>query len=37
MLGKDVEKIKVTIFNIVKGLEDEHQLLLKRKSIQFFI
>ncbi len=35
MLGKDVEKIKVTIFNIVKGLEDEHQLLLKRKSIQF--
>lgn len=35
MLGKDVEKTKVTIFNIVKGLEDEHQLLLKRKSIQF--
>ncbi|MEI6264527.1 MAG: tetratricopeptide repeat-containing sensor histidine kinase [Sphingobacteriia bacterium] len=35
MLGKDVEKSKVTIFNIVKGLEDEHQLLLKRKSIQF--
>ena len=35
MLGKDVEKTKVTIFNIVKGLEEEHQLLLKRKSIQF--
>ncbi len=35
MLGKDVEKTKVAIFNIVKGLEDEHQLLLKRKSIQF--
>ena len=35
MLGKDVEKISVTIFNIVKGLEDEHQLLLKRKNIQF--
>lgn len=35
MLGKDVEKTSVTIFNIVKGLEDEHQLLLKRKNIQF--
>jgi signal transduction histidine kinase len=35
MLGKDVEKTSVTIFNIIKGLEDEHQLLLKRKSIQF--
>jgi signal transduction histidine kinase/Tfp pilus assembly protein PilF len=35
MLGKDVEKTSVTIFNIVKGLEEEHRLLLKRKSIQF--
>ncbi len=34
-LGKDVEKTKVTIFNIIKGLEEEYQLLLKRKNIQF--
>lgn len=35
MLGKDVDKSKLPILGIVKGLVEEHQLLLKRKNIQF--
>jgi signal transduction histidine kinase len=35
MLGKDLEKIKFPIFGIVKGLVEEHNLLMKRKSINF--
>ena len=35
MLGKDVEKMKMPILGIVKGLADEHKLLLKRKNINF--
>ena len=35
MLGKDLEKIKLPILGIVKGLLEEHKLLLKRKNINF--
>lgn len=35
MLGKDVEKSKLPILGVVKGLVEEHQLLLKRKNINF--
>lgn len=35
MLGKDVEKMKLPIIGIVKGLVEEHKLLLKRKNINF--
>jgi len=35
MLGKDVEKMKLPILGIVKGLVEEHKLLLKRKNINF--
>lgn len=35
MSGKNLDKIKMPVFPIVKGLEDEHRMLLERKNIAF--
>lgn len=35
MDGKSIEKTKVSIFQLVKGLENEHQMLFERKKVQF--
>lgn len=36
MQGKNLEKVKVNISQIVKSLEEEHRMLLRRKGIKFF-
>ena len=36
MQGKNLEKIKVNISQIVKSLEEEHRMLLQRKVVKFF-
>lgn len=36
MQGKNLEKIKVNISQIVKSLEEEHRMLLQRKGVKFF-
>lgn len=35
MAGKNLDRSKVVIFQLVKGLEDEHRMLLERKQILF--
>ncbi len=35
MAGKNLDRSKVVIFQLVKGLEDEHRMLLDRKNILF--
>jgi len=35
MAGKNLDRSKVVIFQLVKGLEDEHRMLLDRKHINF--
>ncbi len=35
MAGKNLEKTKVSIFQLVRGLEEEHKMLLLRKNIVF--
>ncbi len=37
MAGKNIEKNQVHIFQLVKGLESEHHMLLERKKISFNI
>lgn len=36
MSGKNLDKVQMAVFPIVKGLEDEHRMLLERKNISFF-
>lgn len=36
MSGKNLDKVQMPVFPIVKGLEDEHRMLLERKNISFF-
>jgi signal transduction histidine kinase len=36
MQGKNLEKVKVNISQIVKSLEEEHRMLLQRKGVKFF-
>jgi len=36
MSGKNLDKVQMSVFPIVKGLEDEHRMLLERKNISFF-
>ena len=35
MAGKNLDRSNVVIFQLVKGLEDEHKMLLVRKNIEF--
>ena len=35
MVGKHLDKIDMPVFSIIKGLEDEHNLLVERKLIRF--
>lgn len=36
MQGKNLEKVKVNISQIIKSLEEEHRMLLQRKGVKFF-